>query len=132
MWRSCGTSAAAVSGESREQEASAKIADAHGLIGPDADGIRWHMVGQIQSNKAKAVAAWADTVHSVSTAKVVAALDRACAGAGRRTSRTPLRVFVQISLDGDCARGESTSATRAPWTPSVRTWPNRPDCSLRG
>ena len=93
-------------GESREQEASAKIADAHGLIGPDADGIRWHMVGQIQSNKAKAVAAWADTVHSVSTAKVVAALDRACVRAldeGRRAH--PLRVFVQISLDGDCARG---------------------------
>ena len=93
-------------GESREQEASAKIAGVHGLIGPDADGIRWHMVGQIQSNKAKAVAAWADTVHSVSTAKVVAALDRACVRAldeGRRAR--PLRVFVQISLDGDCARG---------------------------
>lgn len=94
-------------GESREQEASAKIAEFRELTGSaDLDDIRWHMVGQIQSNKAKAVAAWADTVHSVSTAKVVAALDKACVRAldeGRRAN--PLRVFVQISLDGDCARG---------------------------
>lgn len=94
-------------GESREQEASSKIVEFRELTGlADLDGIQWHMVGQIQSNKAKAVAAWADTVHSVSTAKVVAALDRACVRAlddGRRADR--LHVFVQISLDGDCARG---------------------------
>jgi len=96
-------------GESREQEASAKIAEFDTLTGPASDATtptRWHMVGRIQSNKAKAVASWADTVHSVSAAKVVAALDRACVhalGEGLRTN--PLRVFVQISLDGDCARG---------------------------
>ena len=87
-------------GESREQEASAKIAE----LGDTP--VHWHMVGRIQSNKAKAVAAWADTVHSVGTIKVAAALDRACSQAlanGRRSA--PMRVFVQISLDGDCARG---------------------------
>lgn len=91
-------------GESREQEASAKIADFTNLTG--ASDVRWHMVGQIQSNKAKAVAAWADTVHSVSTAKVAAALDRGVARAiddGLRSA--PMRVFVQISLDGDTSRG---------------------------
>ena len=91
-------------GESREQEASAKIAGFGELTGT-AD-VRWDMVGQIQSNKAKAIAAWADTVHSLSTAKVAAALDRGAAHAiedGIRT--TPVRVFVQISLDGDTSRG---------------------------
>lgn len=91
-------------GESREQEASAKIAEFGKLTG--ASEVRWDMVGQIQSNKAKAVAAWADTVHSLSTAKVAAALDRGAAHAideGTRT--TPVRVFVQISLDGDTSRG---------------------------
>lgn len=94
-------------GESREQEASGKIAEFRELTGSAAiDDVRWHMVGQIQSNKAKAIAAWADTVHSVSTVKVVAALGRACVRALDDGSRAqPLHVFVQISLDGDCARG---------------------------
>ncbi|WP_445165673.1 YggS family pyridoxal phosphate-dependent enzyme [Mycolicibacterium sp. Dal123E01] len=91
-------------GESREQEASAKIAEFNELTG--AGKVRWDMIGNIQSNKAKAIAAWADTVHSLSTAKVAAALDRGAAAAideGRRT--TPIRVFVQLSLDGDTSRG---------------------------
>lgn len=94
--------------ESRDQEASAKIAEFDRLIAaaPQPGPAHWHMVGQIQRNKAKHVAAWADTVHSVSTEAVVAALDRGAATAladGRRTR--PLRVFVQISLDGDTSRG---------------------------
>lgn len=94
--------------ESREQEAAAKIAEFETLIAGAGDpgAARWHMVGQIQRNKAKQIAVWADTVHSVSTAKVVDALSRGAAAAladGRRD--TPLRVFVQVSLDGDTARG---------------------------
>ncbi len=88
-------------GESREQEASAKIAE----FGAPGEA-HWHMVGRIQSNKAKAIAAWADTVHSLGTVKVAAALDRACSQAladGQRAAQ--LRVFVQISLDGDVERG---------------------------
>ncbi|MGI9124671.1 MAG: YggS family pyridoxal phosphate-dependent enzyme [Mycobacterium sp.] len=95
-------------GESREQEAAAKIAEFDRLISgaPVAGPARWHMVGRIQRNKAKQIARWADTVHSVSRAKVVAALDEGAARAldeGRRGR--PLRVFVQISLDGDTDRG---------------------------
>lgn len=94
-------------GESREQEAAAKIAEFGRLAGvPEGGGARWHMVGQIQRNKAKSIAGWADTVHSVSTAKVATALDRASGQAladGRRDRL--LRVFVQISLDGDTSRG---------------------------
>ncbi|BBY67590.1 YggS family pyridoxal phosphate-dependent enzyme [Mycolicibacterium helvum] len=91
-------------GESREQEASAKIVEFGELTG--ASDVRWDMVGQIQSNKAKAVAAWADSVHSLSAAKVAAALDRGAAHAIEGGIRTaPVRVFVQISLDGDTSRG---------------------------
>ncbi|KAA0109568.1 YggS family pyridoxal phosphate-dependent enzyme [Mycolicibacterium sp. P1-5] len=93
-----------VFGESREQEASAKIAEFTELT--QAGDVRWHMVGQIQRNKAKAIAAWADTVHSVSTAKVAAALDRGAAHAIEEAVRTaPIKVFVQVSLDGDTSRG---------------------------
>jgi pyridoxal phosphate enzyme (YggS family) len=91
-------------GESREQEASAKAAEVGRLL--HSDSIRWHMVGQIQRNKARAIANWADTVHSVAGARVIAALDRAAGQAiadGRRAG--PLRAYIQISFDGDAARG---------------------------
>lgn len=91
-------------GESRDQEASAKVAELQALTG--ADDVHWHMVGQIQSNKAKHIARWADTVHSLSTAKVAAALDRGAQQAIDEGLRTePVKVFVQISLDGDTERG---------------------------
>jgi pyridoxal phosphate enzyme (YggS family) len=91
-------------GESREQEASNKCADVGAVLGNEL--IRWHMVGQIQRNKARSVAGWAYAVHSVDSAKVIAALDRAASQAlteGRRTE--PLRVYLQLSLDGNESRG---------------------------
>jgi PLP dependent protein len=99
-------------GESRDQEAAAKVDEVARLLdgptGPGAApaGPHWHMVGRIQRNKVHSLAGWAHTAHSVSSARVVAALDRAVAGAlseGRR--KNPLRVYVQISLDGDVSRG---------------------------
>ncbi len=93
-------------GESREQEASAKAGEVARLLGPASSAVHWHMVGQIQRNKARSLAGWADTAHSVSSSRLLTALDRAAAAAlaeGRREH--PLRVYVQISLDGDVSRG---------------------------
>ena len=95
-------------GESREQEASEKVDRSRRrlLDGPDRSSVRWHMVGRIQRNKARSVARWAYAAHSVDSAGVVDALGRAVAGAlsdGRRTES--LRVYVQVSLDGDLSRG---------------------------
>ena len=92
-------------GESRDQEAAAKVDEVARLLDGPA-GPHWHMVGKIQRNKARSLAGWAHTAHSVGSTRVVAALDRAVAGAlseGRR--KNPLRVYVQISLDGDVSRG---------------------------
>jgi pyridoxal phosphate enzyme (YggS family) len=91
-------------GESREQEASAKVAEFATLVEAPA-AARWHMIGRIQSNKAKQIARWADTVHSVYSDKVVSALDSATSAAMTEGRNSPMRVFVQISLDGDAARG---------------------------
>ncbi|MEE6177745.1 YggS family pyridoxal phosphate enzyme [Mycobacterium sp. 050134] len=102
-------------GESRDQEASAKVAEvarlaetAKGSASPWADprGIRWHMVGHIQRNKARSLARWAHAAHSVDSVPLVTALDRGSAVAladGHRAE--PLRVYVQLSLDGDVSRG---------------------------
>ena len=96
-------------GESREQEASAKVDALASVVGnaePDAT-IRWHMIGHLQRNKAKSVARWAYAIHSVDSARLVRSLDKATAEAvdtGVRVS-DPLRVLVQVSLDGDLDRG---------------------------
>lgn len=93
-------------GESRAQEAAAKIAEFDLLVPPGDVPAHWHMIGHLQRNKAKAVAGWADTVQSVDSGKLADALNNAAAEAlddGRRTA--PLRILVQISLDGDTARG---------------------------
>mgnify|MGYP002653069024 CR=1 FL=1 len=90
-------------GESREQEASGKVA----ALANDAIG--WHMIGRLQRNKARAVAKWASTVHSVDDPRLVAALDSGAGdalAAGTRSSA--LRVLLQVSLDDDPARGGAT------------------------
>ncbi|CAN5878916.1 YggS family pyridoxal phosphate-dependent enzyme [soil metagenome] len=93
-------------GESREQEASAKVAEVNAAVGELSAELHWHMVGQIQRNKARAIAAWAHTAHSISSAKVVTALNRAAGElleAGDRAA--PLHIYIQLSYDGDIARG---------------------------
>ena len=95
-------------GESRAQEAAAKITEFAGLADPAAGGgaPRWHMIGRIQRNKARNIAGWADSVQSADSPEIVTSLDTAAARAlaeGRRDS--PLRTFVQLSLDGDTTRG---------------------------
>jgi pyridoxal phosphate enzyme (YggS family) len=97
-------------GESRDQEATAKVAEVTRLLAASARaGVgnpSWHMVGHIQRNKARSVARWAHTAHSVDSAHLVTALDKGVAAAlsdGRRTG--PMRIYVQVSLDGDESRG---------------------------
>ncbi|HEX3285925.1 MAG TPA: YggS family pyridoxal phosphate-dependent enzyme [Mycobacterium sp.] len=91
-------------GESREQEAVVKSAECNSV--DPASLIRWHMVGRIQRNKARSIASWAYAAHSVDSAKLVAALDRASARALDEGGRSqPLRIYIQVSLDGDVERG---------------------------
>jgi pyridoxal phosphate enzyme (YggS family) len=73
--------------ENRDQEARPKHDQLGGL------GLRWHFVGQLQRNKARSVAAYADVVQSVDRPELVAALDRAAAEHGRT-----LDVLVQVDL----------------------------------
>jgi pyridoxal phosphate enzyme (YggS family) len=79
-------------GENRDQEAARKAAE--------VDGVRWHFVGAVQTNKARSVASYAHVVHSVDRTALVDAL----AAGARRSGRT-VEVLIQVSLDGDRARG---------------------------
>ena len=77
-------------GENKDQEASGK----HAELGSLSDSLRWHMIGQLQSNKAKSVARWADVVHSVDRSSLVGALSSGAELAGRALS-----VLIQVNLD---------------------------------
>ena len=84
--------------ENREQEARAKAAELPQL--------RFHMIGQIQTKKANHVARWAASVHSLDSLKLAHALERGVGLAKERGEReTNLPVFIQVSADGDGARG---------------------------
>ncbi|WP_457185495.1 YggS family pyridoxal phosphate-dependent enzyme [Nocardioides sp. P5_E3] len=75
-------------GENRHQEAEVKAAECADL------GLRWHFIGGLQSNKAAAVAAYADVVESVDRAKLVAPLSRGAHSRGHEVD-----VLLQVSLD---------------------------------
>jgi len=75
-------------GENRHQEAEAKAAECADL------DLTWHYIGGLQSNKAAAVAAYADVVESVDRAKLLSGLSR---GAHQRSH--DLDCLVQVSLD---------------------------------
>ena len=83
-------------GENRQQELTAKRAELAGI--PD---LTWHFIGQAQTNKARAVRAAADAVHSVDRARIADALDAADGAA-------PLDVLLQVNLTDDTGRGGVT------------------------
>lgn len=94
-------------GENRDQEAAAKAADTADL------DLRWHFIGQLQSNKARSVVRYASAVHSVDRLSVAGALGKAAAAEAERRAgeglapRAPLSCFVQVSLEpaGGAGRG---------------------------
>ncbi|SCL16016.1 hypothetical protein GA0070616_0903 [Micromonospora nigra] len=95
-------------GENRDQEAAGKAAEvAAAGVSP-----RWHFVGQLQRNKARSVVRYADVVHSVDSVRLARALDAASASGRDR----PLDVLVQVSIDGDPARGGAVPDSADPDT----------------
>lgn len=77
-------------GENRHQEAVAKAAEVADL------DLAWHFVGQLQSNKARAVRRYASAVHSVDRSSLVAAL---------ASDSGALDCFIELNLTGDPGRG---------------------------
>lgn len=75
-------------GENKHQEAVVKVGQVQ------ASGLVWHFIGQLQTNKAAAVAGYADQVDSVDRRSLVTALDKGARAAGRKVD-----VLIQVSLD---------------------------------
>lgn len=92
-------------GENRDQEAVGKAAEVA------AAGVRprWHFIGQLQRNKARSVVRYADVVHSVDSVRLARALATATV-----ERQVPLDALVQVSIDGDAARGGALPGSADP------------------
>ncbi len=91
-------------GENRVQEAQSKWP---ALIA-QTPGIRLHLVGQLQSNKADEALALFDVIHSVDRSSLVAALGRAQGKSTRRPA-----CFIQVNIGDEDQKG-GCSTTELP------------------
>lgn len=75
-------------GENRVQEADAKIPE----VGRES--ARWHLIGHLQSNKARRAVELFDVIHSLDSAALAQRLDRVCV----ELDRKDLPVLIQVDL----------------------------------
>ena len=76
-------------GENRVQEAQSKIPMCPA-------GLEWHLIGHLQSNKAKVAARYFQMVHSVDSLKLLQALET--------HAGTTLPVLLQVNVSGEAAK----------------------------
>ncbi|HEV7701669.1 MAG TPA: YggS family pyridoxal phosphate-dependent enzyme, partial [Pyrinomonadaceae bacterium] len=80
-----------VLGENKVQEAEDKIVE----LGRNA--AEWHLIGHLQSNKARKAVQLFDVIHSIDSLELATRLERICEEEGRDS----LSVFVQVDLAGE-------------------------------
>jgi pyridoxal phosphate enzyme (YggS family) len=76
-------------GENKVQEAQTKIP----MCPP---GLEWHLIGHLQSNKAKIAAQLFQMIHSVDSLKLLQTLDQHAA--------TPLPILLQVNVSGEASK----------------------------
>lgn len=86
-------------GENYLQEALEKQAE---LVG---DAIDWHFIGQIQSNKTRAIAEHFSWAHGIDSEKIARRLSEQ-----RPAHLPPLQVCLQVNVDGEASKGGVTPA----------------------
>lgn len=106
-------------GESYVQELVVKAQELAGL-----DGIRWHLVGHLQTNKARDVARVAAVVHSVDSARVARELARRAP-----PDRDPVEVLVQVNVGGEAQKSGCAPAAIAEVLAAIEA---EPALRLRG
>ena len=90
-------------GENKVQEGLQKIADTS-----DIDAVRWHLIGHLQSNKAKKAAGPFAVIHSIDSVDLLQRVDAAAAENGSRPE-----VLVQVDLAGETTKfGAPSDAAR--------------------
>lgn len=78
-------------GENRVQEAEGKIQ------GVGQEAARWHLIGHLQSNKARRAVQLFDLIHTLDSKELAVRLNRLCEDVGRPL----LPVMIQVDLGGE-------------------------------
>ncbi len=81
-------------GENKVQEAEGKIQD----VGRDA--VEWHLIGNLQKNKARKAVQLFDVIQTVDSPELVHRLERIC----EEEQRESLSVFVQVDLASESTK----------------------------
>jgi len=99
-------------GENRVQEAEAKLP---GLDDLRPAGLRWHLVGHLQSNKSRKAVALFDVLESLDSVELARHLEHYAAERGR-----VVRALVQVDLAGEAAKSGLPEARLLPALESLR------------
>ncbi|MGH9406806.1 MAG: YggS family pyridoxal phosphate-dependent enzyme [Terriglobia bacterium] len=105
-------------GENRVQEAAQKLPGISDL------GITWHLVGHLQSNKAKRATEFFQWVHSVDSVRLAAKLDEASAAGGAK-----LKILLEVNLGTEEAKSGLAENVALEAVEAIR---QRPNLDLRG
>src|SRR3954463_9380302 len=81
-------------GENKVQEADSKIAE----VGRNA--AEWHLIGHLQSNKARKALQLFDVIHSLDSIELAERLERIC----EEEQRERLSVLVEVDLAGEATK----------------------------
>src|SRR5712692_7926535 len=87
-------------GENRVQEAESKIPEVGRQVA------RWHLIGHLQSNKARRAVELFDVIHSLDSVALAHRLDRMCV----ELSRQELPVLIQVGLSHETTKSGAHEA----------------------
>jgi pyridoxal phosphate enzyme (YggS family) len=99
-------------GENRVQEAESKA--------PEVPGARWHLIGPLQSNKARRAVELFEAIESVDSIDLARRLDRLVGERGRGR----LAVYLQVNVDLDAAKSGFLARALETELPELIALPN--------
>lgn len=99
-------------GENRVQEAATKIAALPGMAA-------WHLVGHLQTNKAKLAVQLFELIHSLDSEKLARELDRHGGQAGK-----VVRCLVEVNLGGEASKSGTTEEGLRPLLEAAAALPH--------
>ncbi len=82
-------------GENRVNDAFSKFNN----LGKEFTGVKWHMIGHLQTNKVKKFLKIFDTIHSLDSIKLAAELDKQA-----KIMKKKIDCFVEVNVSGERAK----------------------------